>query len=55
MDHAKAHTKIYFIHEKIMTQVKHFLTHITHSTHVKIWPMQSSQPRNPRYHATHAI
>ena len=34
--HAKTHTKIYLTHAKIMTRVKNTLTHVTHSTHVKI-------------------
>ena len=34
---------------------KSILTHVTHATHVKIWPTQPTDRRNLRYHATHAI
>ena len=55
---------IHATHVKIMTHVKNILTHITHVTHVKIWPTPPTHPRahtlptdprNPHYHAAHAI
>ena len=70
MTHAKPHAKKfdprkkYIWHtqprksydlRKMLTHVKSILTHVTRTTHVKIWSTQPTYSLNPRYYATHVI
>ena len=52
LDPLKGPHKNIFDPRKSYDPSKSILTHVTHSTDMKIWP---THPRNPRYYATHTI